>query len=74
MRYVRGADVAKAKRAVRGLLSYAHIHHSGSLRGMQKMYDWPLAGQVMIKGFVYNIGRANVQKLRDAGVLRGEKK
>lgn len=48
-----------------------NIDVSGSVRGMQKLYGWERGGQVRIGSYIYNIGPAAVQKLRDLGKLRG---
>ena len=48
-----------------------NISRTGSVRGMQTLYGWPKGGQVRIGAWIYNIGPAAVQRLRDAGELRG---
>lgn len=73
MRYVRKKDLNEARRVVRGLTDFPNIHSTGSVRGMQQIYRWPRGGQVLIAGFIYNVGTENVQKLRDAGLLRGDR-
>lgn len=67
MRYTtkEGAERARVS------LEVPSIHASGSVRGMQERYGWPRGGQVRVGGYVYNVGPANVEKLRRAGVLKG---
>ena len=72
MRYVKAAEFRKARR-IPHYSSFPNIHVTGSVKGMQKIYRWPRGGQVRVGSYIYNIGTENVQKLRDAGVLRGEK-
>lgn len=73
MRYVRLKDLTKARSVTRGQLDLCgNIHVSGSVRGMQKIYGWPRGGQVRIGGYIYNVGAAAMQRLRDAGLIRGE--
>lgn len=69
MRYISETD---AKRERVNLDSCGSIHCTGSVRGMQSRYNWPVGGQVRVGSYVYNVGVAEVQRLRDLRVLKGE--
>lgn len=72
MRYVAAVEWPRAS-VLPHYQTFPHIHVTGSVKGMQKNYDWARGGQVRVGSWVYNTGTDNVQKLRDAGVLRGDK-
>lgn len=69
MRYITESTA----RAQRVNMNVANISRTGSVLGMQKLYGWPVGGQIRIGGFIYNVGVSEVQRLRAAGVLKGEK-
>ncbi len=58
---------------VRGLEECGNISATGSARGMQEKYGWPKGGQVRVGGYIYNVGTAEVDRLRRAGLLKGER-
>lgn len=63
------------ERAAKGCkldLDCANIHRTGSVRGMQERYGWPKGGQVRVGSYIYNIGVAEVERVRRLGWLRGE--
>lgn len=72
MRYVREED-AKAVRNHLNLSGVGNIHVSGSVRGMQLRYGWPKGGQVRVGQWIYNVGPSEVSRLRNIGILRGER-
>lgn len=53
-------------------LDVGSIHSTGSVTGMQKRFGWKKGAQVRVGSYVYNVGVAEVERLRGAGVLRGE--
>lgn len=68
MRYITEQD-AKANRV--NLDAVRSIHRTGSVRGMQDRYGWPKGGQVRVGSYIYNVGTAEVERLRNLGVLQG---
>lgn len=70
MIYIRKRDEFSA-RSVANFDSCGNIAKSGSVVGMRKLYGWPEGGQVRLGGYIYNVGTVAVQKLRDAGLIRG---
>lgn len=70
MIYVREEDRGK----VRGLGAAASISVTGSLTGMRKLFGWPKGGQVRIGSWIYNVGTAEVSRLREEGLLKGERR
>lgn len=69
MRYITEDD-ARRYRVNTGV---GNIDKSGSVKGMQQLYGWPKGGQVRIGGYIYNVGVSEVERLRRAGVLKGER-
>jgi hypothetical protein len=39
---------------------------------MQKKYGWPKGGQVRVGAYIYNVGVAEVERLRNLFILKGE--
>lgn len=70
MRYTTAEEAARARVS----LDVGNIHVTGSVKGMQSIYNWPKGGQVRVGAYIYNVGPANIDKLRAAGVLRGERR
>lgn len=68
MRYVEIENKPK----VRNVDAVGNISVTGSVTGMQKLYGWPRGGQVRIGSWIYNIGPAEVERLRNLGLIRGE--
>lgn len=68
MRYVKQADA----HLVNGRDECGNISVRGSVRGMQRIYGWPKGGQVRIGAWIYNVGVAEVERLRSLGLLRGK--
>lgn len=68
MRYVKKVDANK----IDWDSNWPSIHATGSVIGMQKLYSWPKGGQVRVGQYIYNMGIAEIKKLRDMGILRGE--
>lgn len=66
MRYVRQQDAEKIER----LNECGNISVTGSVRGMQDKYGWPKGGQVRVGSYIYNVGVAEVERLRALGLLR----
>lgn len=69
MRYAKEADA----RAHGVNMEAANISATGSVRGMQARYGWKPGGQIRIGGYIYNLGVAEIQRLRAAGIVRGER-
>lgn len=73
MRYIRAKDDLAARRvAGRELAGCGNIDRSGSVKGMQSRFGWRKGEQVRIGGYIYNVGRVGLDKLRAAGLVRGE--
>lgn len=70
MRYVPLEKEKQARRLV-NFDSVGNIDKSGSVRGMQKLFGWKKGGQVRLGGYIYNVGVSEVEKLRNARLLRG---
>lgn len=70
MRYVTKADAAKHLTA--RMQQVGNIHVSGSVLGMQQQFGWAKGGQVRVGSYIYNVGVAEVERLRNLHVLRGE--
>lgn len=47
------------------------ISVTGSVIGMRNKYGWEKGGQVRVSGFIYNIGKNEVERARSLGILRG---
>lgn len=69
MIYVPKEKEVQARRLVN--FEVGNIDRSGSVRGMRSRFGWPVGGQVRLGGYIYNVGTAAVQKLRDARLIRG---
>jgi hypothetical protein len=41
------------------------------VRGMCSRFGWTPGGQVRLGGYIYNVGTAAVQKLKDARLIKG---
>jgi len=71
MRYVPLKSESLARRLV-NLDACGNISVTGSVRGMQTIYNWPKNGQVRMGAWIYNIGPDAVDKLRAARILNGD--
>ena len=69
MRYMTEAEALRNKVN----LDVANISRTGSVKGMQQKFSWPEGGQLRVGAYIYNIGVGEVNRLRRAGVLKGEK-
>lgn len=67
MKYVRQEDAKK----VQGLDSCGNISVTGSVVGMRNLYGWPKGGQIRVGSYIYNVGPAEVQRLKREGLLHG---
>ena len=69
MRYVRKADVPGWLEARMDVVG--SIDKTGSVRGMQRRFNWPKGGQIRVGGYIYNVGPEIVARLRDQNLLKG---
>lgn len=68
MRYITEEEANKN----RVNLAVGSIHKTGSVTGMQKKYGWPKGGQVRVGAYIYNVSVAEVERLRNLFILKGE--